>query len=320
MFAITLIFSACSSQASTKATEAAEPLRIVVPPNPNAIPLFVMLDQNPNLNVEILPVPGVPELTAAMQGKQADVAVFFSAAGAQVYNKGALPDLRLWNINVWRAVYLTVPEGKFNNLSDLGGQKILASLQGGAPDLLMRASMTTTGFSPDEDFVIEYLPSAQVMQMMLAGKGSAALLPEPQTSQLIAKAKSENIALSPAIDLQAGFGCSTWEEGQAPLGGIFVLQSILDDPQRRLLFEQFTAAYDAAIQYITANPAESAEIIAQGYQDMFGSTISAPAIASALTSGRLLFRTEPTSDLRPDLDAFLSAVVGQAPNDEFYPK
>lgn len=324
LFLSTLIFmlvlSACSSPGATTADQPAEPIRIVVPPNPNAVPLFVMMAQNPDLNVEILPVPGVPELTAAMQGNQADVAVFFSAAGAQIYNKGALPDLRLWNINVWRALYLAVPEGAVASLDDLSGQKILASFQGGAPDLMMRASMLAAGFSPDADFVLEYLPSAQVMQMMLMGKGAAALLPEPQTSQLIIKADSENIALSPAIDLQAGFGSSKWKEGEAPLGGIFVLQGILDDPVRRATFEQFVAAYDAAIEYIQSDPDQAAEMIAKGYEDTFGSIISAQAVASALKSDRLLFRTQPAGKLRPDLDAFLSAVIGQAPADEFYVK
>lgn len=180
LLAFSLGLNACASTAT-------EPIRVVVPPNPNAIPLFVMQAKNPDLNVEILPVPGVPELTAALQGDQAEVAVFFSAAGAQLYNKGALPNLRLWNVNVWRALYLTGPAG-ITSLEALRGQKILASFQGGAPDLVMRAAMRQAGFSPDEDFILEYLPSAQVIQLMLSGEGEAALQPEPQTSQMIGRA------------------------------------------------------------------------------------------------------------------------------------
>lgn len=295
-------------------------IRVVVPPNPNAIPLFVTIAQNPDLKVKILPVPGVPELTAALQGNQADVAVFFSAAGAQIYNKGALPNLRLWNINVWRAIYLVTSEKTITNFDSLKGLKILASFQGGAPDLMMRAAINKAGYSPEIDFAIEYLPSAQVTQLMLSGKGAAALLPEPQASQLIAKANSENIALGTTIDLQTGFGSNSWQEGEAPLGGILVLQETLDNPVLRSNFEQFTAAYNASTQFINTNPDQAAEMAAKGYNETFGSSIPAQAISSALKSGRLLFRSQPVSELRPDLDNFLVSILGQAPSDEFYAK
>ena len=59
------------------------------------IPLLVALEKQDDLEVELVPVPGVPELAAALQGGQADAALFFSATGARLYNKGALADLRL---------------------------------------------------------------------------------------------------------------------------------------------------------------------------------------------------------------------------------
>ncbi|MEA3344751.1 MAG: ABC transporter substrate-binding protein [Chloroflexota bacterium] len=179
-------------------------LRVAVPPNPNMVPLFVMMEQREDLAVELVPVPGVPELTAALQGGQADAALFFSAAGAKLYNKGALADLRLWSVNVWRALYL-VADPQVDGLDDLVGKKILASFPGGAPDLVMRAAMRQAGYDPDADFTIEYLPPAQVKQMLLAGKGEAALLPEPQVSALMVKAEAQGVPLEAVADLQAGF-------------------------------------------------------------------------------------------------------------------
>jgi len=305
-----LLLAACSPKAS-------EPLRIVVPPNPNAMPLFVVLADNPDLNLEVIPVPGVPELTAAMQGKKADVVLFFSAAGAKLYIKDALPNLRLWNVNVWRALYLvTTPE--ISSLEDLQGKKILASFQGGAPDLVMRAAMRQAGFDPDADFQLEYLPSAQVSQLLLAGKGEAALQPEPQITQLVGKAKNQSMSLNASIDLQADFGSASWENGQAPLGGIFVLQSVLDDPARRALFEEFAAAYDTAAANIMQDPAATAPVIAQGYADYFGATLSPNAIQKALENETLLFGSRDTSELRPDLDDFFTQIIGSTPNDNFY--
>lgn len=293
-------------------------LRIAVAPNPNMIPLFVAMDQRgEDLRVEVVPVAGVPELAAALQGGQADVALFFSAAGAKLYSKDALPGLRLWDVSVWRALYL-VGGPQVGGLDDLVGQTILASFPGGAPDLVMRAAMGQRGYDPDADFTIEYLPPAQVKQMLLAGKGEAALLPEPQVSALMLKAEDHGLALEAAVDLQAGFEADAWQEGLIPLGATFTTQTLLDDPARRAALERFSAAYSEAGAYAMAHPAEAAEIVERAFAAHFGGHMPARAVADAIRSGRLVLESRPWTELRPDLDRFLETIVGEAPDDGFY--
>ncbi|MBE9525302.1 MAG: ABC transporter substrate-binding protein [Chloroflexi bacterium] len=299
------------------ATSEADVLRVAVPPNPNIVPLFVMMEQQEDLMVEIVPVPGIPELTAALQGGQADAALFFSAAGAKLYNKEALPDLRLWSINVWRALYL-VADPQVGGLDDLVGQKILASFPGGAPDLVMRAAMRQAGFDPDADFIIEYLPSDQVKLMLLAGKGDAALLPEPQVSALIIKAEAQGLPLGAVVDLQTGFESDGWEAGLTPLGALFTTQSLLDDPVRRAALEDFDAGYSQACAYATAHPEETGKIVERAFAEYFGGQLPAQSVANAIQSGRLVFKSCPAGELHPDLDSFLKIIVGQAPEDEFF--
>jgi len=292
-------------------------LRVAVPPNPNMVPLFVVMEQQEDLAVELVPVPGVPELAATLQGGQADAALFFSAAGAKIYNKGALADLRLWSVNVWRALYL-VADPQVGGLDDLVGKKILASFPGGAPDLVMRAAMRQAGYDPDTDFTIEYLPSAQVKQMLLARKGDAGLLPEPQASALMVKAESQGLALEAAVDLQAGFESDAWQAGLIPLGATFTTQALLDDPARRAALERFDEAYSQAGAYTMAHPDEAADIVERAFAAHFGGHMPARAVAGAIRSGRLVFDNRPSAQLRPDLDGFLEIIVGQAPDDGFY--
>ena len=292
-------------------------LRVAVPPNPNMVPLFVVMEQQKDLAVELVPVPGVPELAAAMQGGQADAALFFSAAGAKLYNKGALADLRLWSVNVWRALYL-VADPQASGLDDLVGKKILASFPGGAPDLVMRAAMRQAGYDPDADFTIEYLPSAQVKQMLLAGKGDAALLPEPQASALMVKAEAQGLVLEAVADLQVGFEADAWQPGLIPLGAIFTTQALMDDPDRRAALERFDEAYSQACAYAMAHPDETAEIVEQAFAAHFGGQMPARVVADAIRSDRLVFESRPSAELRPDLDRFLEIIVGQAPDGEFY--
>jgi NitT/TauT family transport system substrate-binding protein len=292
-------------------------LRVAIPPNPNMVPLFVMMEQQEDPDVELVPVPGMPELAAALQGRQADMALFFSAAGARFYNEGVLADLRLRSVNVWRALYL-VARPQVGGLDDLVGKKILASFPGGAPDLVMRAAMRQAGYDPDADFVIEYLPSAQVKQMLLAGKGEAALLPEPQVSALILKAEEQALALEAVTDLQAGFEADVWQAGLLPLGATFTTQALLDDLARRAALERFDEAYAQACAYAMAHPNETGEIVERAFAAHFGGQMPAQAVADAIRDGRLVFESRPWAELRPALDHFLEIVVGQMPDDGFY--
>lgn len=302
------------------AQDDSEPLtiRVVSPPNPNAFPLFVAMDaaQETNLNIEFLPVPGVAEVADALHGGQADVALFFSAAGAKLYNGERLPNIRLWDVNIWNGVYLvTAPD--VESLADLQGKTILASFQGGAPDLLMRAVMTAQGFDPDTDFDIQYMPATQARQLLIAGRGDAALLPEPAASQTIARAQQDDRTLS-TLDLQADFESETWDAGFAPLGGVFVLQSTLDDPERRPAFDAFVALYEDASDRMNDEAETVAPLVSAGFDEYFGADIPAPMIATILESGSLTFESRAVSDLRPDLDDFLAQIVGKAPDEPFY--
>jgi len=310
---LTVLLGACNSNQPDP-----ELLRVAVLANPNMIPLFVAAERpGEELKIELVPVAGVPELVAALQGGQADAALFFSAAGAKIYNKDALADLRLWSVNIWRALYL-VADPQVGGLDDLVGKKILASFPGGAPDLVMRAAMRQANYDPDADFVIEYLPPDQVKQMLLLGKGDAALLPEPQASALMVKAEAQNLALAAVIDLQANFAAGAWQANLIPLGATFTTQALLDDPIRRAVLERFDAAYSQAGVYATTHPDEASEIVERAFSTHFGGQMPAQAVAQAIRSGRLVFESRPSADLRPDLDRFLELIVGQAPDDEFY--
>lgn len=322
-FVLGALLAGCAAPSpAAPAPDSAEPepttLRVTCPPNPNALPLFVVMEQYADeLDIAFVPVPGVAELAAAVQGDQADVALFFSAAGAKQYSKGSLTQIHLWNVNVWRALYL-VSGPEINGLDDLAGKKILASFQGGAPDLVMRAAMKQAGYDPDADFTIEYLPSAQVKQLLLAGEGDAALLPEPQVTLLIQKAASQGIDLQVAVDLQTGMEMDAWQAGYAPLGGVFVTDETLNDPARRAAFDRFVEAYAEASGWVMDHPDETGEIVAQAFDEYFGSQVSPGGVAEAITSGKLVFESRPVDDLRPALDQFLEMITGTAPDESFY--
>jgi NitT/TauT family transport system substrate-binding protein len=211
-----------------------------------------------------------------------------------------------------------VADPQVDGLEDLVGRKILASFPGGAPDLVMRAAMRQAGYDPDADFTLEYLPPDQVKQMLLVGQGEAALLPEPQASALVAKARAQGLDLRAVVDLQRGFEAGAWPDGQVPLGATFTTQAVLDDPARLSALARFEEAYRQAGDYAMAHPDQAGEIVERAYALHFGGQLPARAVADAIRSGRLVFESRPVTELRPDLDRFLEMIVGQAPDEHFY--
>lgn len=144
-------------------------LRVVMAPNPNIYPLFVMEGKGWTDNIQIITVPNVEKMVEVLKNDQADVAGTFSATGAQLYSNGTLPDIKIWSINVWRAIYL-VSSTEITSLEDLRGKTILTSFKNGALDLILKANLQQDGFDPDKDFTILYQPQPQVQQMFLLGK------------------------------------------------------------------------------------------------------------------------------------------------------
>jgi ABC-type nitrate/sulfonate/bicarbonate transport system substrate-binding protein len=132
------------------------------------------------------------------------------------------------------------------------------------------------------------------------------------------KAKAQGLALEAVADLQTGFEADAWQAGLIPLGATFTTQALLDDPARRAALERFDAAYSQAGAYAMAHPDEAAEIVERAFAAHFGGQMPARAVADAIRSGRLVFESRPSAELRSDLDRFLEIIVGQAPDDGFY--
>ena len=179
--------------------------------------------------------------------------------------------------------------------------------------------MRKAGFDPESDFKIQYLPAAQVVQMLITGKAKAGVVSEPFATIAINKAKRAGLTLRIApIDLYSVYTAKKWKAGRLPIEGVLALQTVLDDPGKAAALSKLESAYDQSIDDMLANPAESSKLIAKQLTKYCDSKMQPKLIEQALSSGRLLYDPTPVDKILPDLDTYLEQMTGMAIDDAFY--
>ncbi len=327
--ALVLALGACGTSKPTSAPAEPPPepvtLRIGAKcgPTPYAMPFFVMMAQTggqlDDAVLEYVPVTGPSQMVALFTNNQVDVMLGQVIQTANMFEQGEVRNLRLRSVYLWRGFYVVAGEG-ITGWEDLQGERVLMPDLKTGPAYLGRASMRQAGFDPETDFIIEYLPAAQTVQMMLAGQASAVVTSEPSVTILMNKSRSEGgTPLKPApMDLYSLYESELWPAGQLPIGGLLVLQQVLDDEAQRTALEQFEAAYYEAIEFMLANPADASQLIASQLGAYCDSKLQAKPLEKALSAGRLVYDPRPAGELLPDLDAYIELILGQPVDDSLY--
>ncbi|PID86041.1 MAG: hypothetical protein CSB13_05020 [Chloroflexi bacterium] len=291
-------------------------------PTGHAMPLFTMMAQQgvafDEFNLEYVPVTDSSQMAALLTNAQVD-AVLAQVVNTAKMQKTAVPDLRLWSTSMSNGFYLVAEEG-ISSWEDLVGKRILMPGPNSGPTNLVTAAMREAGYDRETDFIVEYLPPSQIVQMLVAGEAPAGVIAEPFVTMVMNKSKAEGgTPIAPApMDLYSLYGSELWNEGELPLDGILVLQPVLDDADTHAAFEAFVAAYNDAIDFMMANPTEASQLIASQLTEQCDSMMQPPVIQKTLENGRLLYTPYQAADLLPDLDAYIELVLGQEVNDAFY--
>ncbi len=345
---------ASASVPASTSTTAVAALRLVATPNPNVFPLLLALARNPALPAKLVPIADGSEIDTQFAAGNGDALLAMTYTAAKKVISGKVPQLQLVQVNDWRGFWMIAPQSaSVTQFSQLVGKGVLVSGptsggKGGGPDLIFQAALRRAGQSIG-DFKVCYLPVMQAAPMMAQQlpmnsnpacdpsfnfAPTAISLVEPAATGLVMQtllptSSSANVPLARAIDIQSLFtGYTAWPQNQLPHGGVAVLSTVLDNPERLATTQVVLQAYSAAAAEIMAarsNPQalqQVAQIIAAGittYYGAYGLSLPAPVIAAALAQQELVFRTDlPLAAIQGDLNAFLTEVVGSAPPASFY--
>lgn len=291
--------------------------------NPHMMPFWVLMEQTggeiDGVTIEYLPVTGPPQMMALAVNSEFDVSFSFIFQGANFFTAGGAESLRVETVSLWRAFALLTAPG-VESWDDLVGERILLPQEGSGGDVITRRSMEAAGYDPFEDFQIEYMPPAQMGQLLVTGEAAAATVSEPQLTILAGQARQNDVTLQrSAIDLMDGvYESELWEKGLLPLGVVLVDVAVLEDEDIAAAYAAFNAAYHEAAIFAQENPAEAAAMIVAQLEATCDSRANPDPIQQALAGSFLVYDPVPASTLLPDLSDFVNLLYGEDVDESFY--
>mgnify|MGYP000132347239 FL=1 len=305
--------------------EAAEPveplksLQMQAPSAPPSILLAHLATQErltslvPEVNFQAFST--LDQLRADMVKGQVQVAAVPTYVAANLYNKG-LP-VQLLNVTVWGHLSVLTANPDINGWEDLRGKTVYIPFKGDSPDLIFQIVAREAGLAAD-DMNLTYVSAApEALQMLMAGKADAAVLPEPVASAAIIQGKQNNIPVRELFELRQEWGRVTGRDPVIPqIGTIAVTDLIEQHPE---VIDAIQEGLPESVEWIKANPAEAAAL-----GEPYLNGLKVPVIESSL--GRTPFEFVPATEAREEIEFFFTKLAelspeiigGGLPDDGFY--
>ncbi|MDR0474321.1 MAG: ABC transporter substrate-binding protein [Treponema sp.] len=198
------------------------------------------------------------------------------------------------------------------SINDLKGKKVDAAGAGATPDYVLRRLLLNRGLEPDADVQISFaLAHPEIVQSLIAGRISTALLPEPFASMALGASSSIR---------QIGDVQDEWEKAY---GSLYPMTLFAVDGDFAASNHEAMAvilkSLEDSIQWTVSNPQAAGELA-----EKHGMGISAAAAVAAIPRSNYVFI--PAALARPSLESlfrifleFSPQSIGNAlPEDSFY--
>jgi len=264
--AILFSFAACSKPADDKTTAAqttqAQPdeIRIAALKGPTGMGMAKMIGDNPAGGKYSFTIESDPTAIAPLVSTGAvDIAACPLNLGAALYKKTE-GKVKMLAINTLGVLYILEKGNTLTSAADLKGKTIVASGQGATPEYVLNYILKANGIDPAKDVTIEYKAEhSEVAALAASGKADICMLPEPFVTTVMSK----NPALRIALDLTALWETAAKADGKdskLAMGCIIVTSAFADKYPDAV--DAFLREYKASVEYVNANPAQAAALIA----------------------------------------------------------
>jgi NitT/TauT family transport system substrate-binding protein len=269
-----------------------EPVRVGVLAGPTAVAFASLIEDPPVLSdgrrVEIVIYPSPSVLIPRLIAGELDGATLPSNAGAQLFNRGV--DIRVAATFIWGVLYLLGPRevDRIDQLVDLGVHSLG---RGATPDLVLRYLLAAEGLQ-DAVEVIYGFDQVELAQLLVAGRISAAVLPEPFVTQVLRSTEDVHVV----ADLQQLFEERT---------GSGLPQTVLLVTPSAPAGELVDCLRESVAQ-VLSDPEDTASLVA----DM---SIGLDRETTLLAIPRLNLRVESGRDSRDALDTYFGVLAAFEP-------
>ena len=257
-----------------------------------------------------------PDLIVPMiiQG-ELDIAAVPANLAATIYNKTE-GGVKVIGINTLGVIYIVEKGDSISSVEDLKGKTIYASGQGATPEFALNYILKENGIDPEKDVTIDWKSEhAECVAAISSEEGGIAMLPQP----FVTVAMTQEAELRVALDLT-----SEWDklnvgkdDASMMITGVTIARTEVIE-QKGDAIKEFLKAYEESVEFVNANPVESAELI--GKYEIVPAPVAEKAIPECnivLIQGEEM-KKALSGYLKVLFDADPKSVGGSLPGDEFF--
>ncbi len=195
------------------------------------------------------------EMRAGLTSRTMDVLIAPTPTVANLYNRGL--GVRLVNVMTDGLLYVVAPDPVPGGFPGLAGRRLAMPFRNDAPEFVLNRLMAIHRLIPGETLTVETTGSPiEAMQLLLAGRIDAAMVPEPAATAAVFRGALAGRTVHRAIDVQDAWAAATGSRLGLPLAGLAVTDRFLAENEAVIAaLQDMLAAASAAVN---ANPARAA--------------------------------------------------------------
>ena len=252
------------------------------------------------------------EIVPLLTKGELDAAAIPANLAATLYQKTE-GKIQVAAVNTLGVLYVVTTGDDVASVADLAGKTIYSTGKGTTPEYVLNYILTENGIDPAKDVTIEYKSEATEVLSTLqsAGEGAVAVLPQPYVTAAQAQVEGLNVAL----DLTEEW--NKIDPDSQLITGVLAVRSDYAEQHPEEL-EVFLADYRSSIEWVTANTADAAQLVAE-----YGIVAKAPLAEKALPACNITYMDG--ADMKQALSGYLdvlyqqdaASVGGALPGDDF---
>lgn len=255
------------------------------------------------------------EMRAGLASGTMPLVVMPTQVAANLYNRGF--GLRLVNVMTNGLLHVVSSDPALTSIASLKGKRLSVPFRNDTPEFIANALLKHYKLTPGTDLQLDTAGTPiEAIQLVLAGRMDAALVPEPAATAAIMRGAASGKTVHRTIDMQEEWARISGGPAILPQAGLGVTASFL--AANRTLVDDLHARLVEATRTALASPARAAADAAPALE------LPAPVVERAIPFCKLV--ATRASAARSDLermfrvigDANSSLLGGKLPDDGFY--
>ncbi|MDL2253360.1 ABC transporter substrate-binding protein [Ruminococcaceae bacterium OttesenSCG-928-I18] len=239
------------------------------------------------------------EIVPKLVSGEIDVAAVPANLASVLYNNTG-GGVSVAAINTLGVLYVVETAEEIQSVQDLRGRTVYSTGKGTTPEFVLNYILTQNGLQPGTDVTIEYKSeSTEVAALLAEEEGAVAVLPQPYVTGV----QMQNEQVRVALDLT-----EEWDrvgEGSGLVTGVLVARTAFLEEAPEL-FADFLQEYKQSIEWVNANTAEAAELVAE-----YGIVEKAPVAEKALPACNITYIDG--QEMQMMLQGYLQVLYDQMP-------